>query len=105
VGFKMQVTSVPKCLDKKLELFGFEILDLCAIFVSLSLLNLLFGQISRTFLVWIPTIVLTIVLHFGKRGKPEKYLLHLLRFNLMPGTFSAFEESKEFKTPPKRRVS
>jgi putative exporter of polyketide antibiotics len=96
----MQVTSIPKCLDKKLSIFGFEIIDLCAIFVSLSILNLLFGEISRVFLVWIPTVVLALVLHFGKKGKPEKYLIHFLKFQFIPGTYSAFEDSKDFVPPP-----
>jgi hypothetical protein len=99
----MQVTSVPKCLDKKLSIFGFEIIDICAIFISLSILNLVFGEISRLFLVWTPTLVLAFILHFGKKGKPEKYLIHLLKYQFRPGTYSAFEDSKEFVAPPKLR--
>lgn len=90
----MRVTSVSKCLDRKLVLFGFEVLDLLAIFLVLSILNLIFGQTALKWLfVWAPTVVLAVVLRYGKQGKPEKYLVHWIRFQIKPGVYSAFADA------------
>lgn len=98
----MRVTSVSKCLDKKLQMFGFEMPDLLAIFLSLSTLNLLFGSHPYKFLfVWIPPAILAVVLRIGKRGKPENFLIHWLRFQISPGVYSAFLKSTEAQSLPK----
>lgn len=97
----MKTTSVSKSLDKKLSLFGFEVLDLLAIFIVLSALNLLFGQSSlKLFFVWTPTVLLAALLRFGKRGKPDKFLVHWMKFQIKPGHLSAFEESRDYVAPP-----
>ena len=96
----MRLTAVSKCLDRKLTLLGYEVLDLIAIFMTLSILNLAFGQTSLKWLfVWIPTITLAVVLRYCKRGKPEKYLVHWLRFQFKPGVYSAFPESTQMAPP------
>lgn len=90
----MRATSVSKCLDKKMVLFGFEVLDLLAVFLVLSILNLVFGQIPFKWLfVWLPSLSLAGLLRWGKRGKPDKYLVHWIRFQIKPGVYSAFRES------------
>jgi len=92
----VRITPISRCLDRKLVIFGFEVLDLIAVFIVLSVLNLLFGQSSlRWLLVWLPTIALAALLRLGKRGKPEKHLTHWVRFQVLPGTFSAFTESRQ----------
>ena len=97
----LQVTPVSRCLDKKLQLFGFEMFDLIIVFLFLALLNLLFGQTNyKILLVWLPPILLSGVLRFGKKGKPEKYLLHLFRFQFLPGHYSAFLEPSNNPVPP-----
>lgn len=89
----MRTVPVSKCLDKKLVLMGYEVADVLAIFLTLSVLNFLFGQGPlKVALVWIPTVLLAVVLRVGKRGKPEKYLIHWLRYQFQPGVFSAFDE-------------
>lgn len=91
----IRVTPISKCLDRKLVIFGFEVLDLIGIFIALSVLNLLFGQSSlRWLLVWLPTAALAALLRLGKRGKPEKFLTHWVRFQVRPGAYSAFTESR-----------
>lgn len=98
----MRAANVSKCLDKKLVMFGFEVFDILAIFLTLSILNFIFGQTPLKFLfVWMPTICVALVLRYGKRGKPEKYLIHWLRFQLRPGVLSAFHEPTDFVPPPK----
>jgi len=98
----LKTVPVSKCLDKKLMIAGFEIPDLLAIFLTLSLLNFIFGQTSFRFaLVWLPTAALALILRVGKRGRPENYLIHWIRFQIAPGTFSAFPDPTLWKSPPR----
>jgi hypothetical protein len=97
----MRTASVSKCLDKKLVMFGFEVFDILTIFLTLSILNFIFGQSSLKLLfVWLPTILVGVVLRYGKRGKPDKYLVHWLRYQVKPGIYSAFPEPTIVLPPP-----
>ncbi len=99
---EIKSTPVSKCLDKKMMVLGFEVPDLLIIFLTLSVLNLLFGTTTlKAFLVWLPTLALALLLRLGKRGKPENYLIHWLRFQIRPGHLPAFSESKEWEFPPR----
>jgi hypothetical protein len=98
----MRATSVSKCLDRKLIMFGFEVLDLLAVFLVISILNLVFGQMPFKWLfVWAPSVALACVLRWGKRGKPEKYLIHWIRFRIKPGVYSAFPEVPHSEPVPR----
>lgn len=100
----MRLTPVSKTLDKKLTLLGFEVLDLLAIFLLLSILNLFFGQTAfKIPLVWLPSISLALTLRYGKKGKPDKYLIHWLRFQVKPGVYSAFLTPTQRKSVPSSR--
>ena len=102
----LRATSVSKCLDKKLIIFGFEVIDILAIFLLLSILNFLFGSTHmKLALIWLPSAVLALCLYFGKRGKPDNYLVHWLRFQIKPGTYSAFHDLNNWKSPPKLKSS
>lgn len=84
-------------------IMGFEIPDLLGIFLTLSILNLLFtGTILKIFFVWIPTALLATVLRLSKRGKPDNYLVHWLRFQITPGVLAAFEPPTKWKFPPRK---
>lgn len=97
----MRSIDVSKSLDRKLTLLGYEVMDVLAIFLTLSVLNLLFGQSGAAWLmVWLPSVSLAVVLRVGKRGKPDKYLLHWLRYQTKPGVYSAFPEATNWVTPP-----
>lgn len=99
---ELNSTPVSRCLDKKMVIFGFEIPDLLAIFLTLSILNYLFGATSlNVALVWLPSAALAVTLWFGKRGKPENFLLHWIRFQIAPGYLSAFQDPSEWALPPK----
>jgi hypothetical protein len=101
---ELRSVNVSKCLDKRLILFGFEVYDLLAIFLTLSVLNLLFGQMStgmKLLFVWLPTVIIALVLHYGKKGKPEMYLVHWVRYQIKPGTLSAFHEPSMVAPPPR----
>ena len=97
----LRVTPVSQGLDRKLKMFGLEVPDILAIFITLSILNFVFGQTSlKLFLVWLPTALVAGVLYFGKRGKPDNYLIHWLRFQFKPGTYSAFAPPTNGEEPP-----
>lgn len=94
----IRTTPVSRCLEKKMMVMGFEIPDLLAIFLSLSVLNFLFGSTELKIpLVWVPAFSLAFVLRFVKRGKPENYLVHWLRFQFQPGVISAFPDPSHYK--------
>jgi len=101
----LRTTSVAKCLEKKLLLFGFEVPDLLAIFLVLSVLNFIFGQTPlKIFFVWLPTIALAVALRLGKKGKPDNYLIHWMRFQTKPGTYRAFPEASKWDQPPRKNA-
>lgn len=98
----LKVTSVSKCLDKKMMIMGFEILDLLFIFLSMSILNFLFGTTSLKLLfVWLPSLSIALTIRLTKRGKPDNYLIHWLRFQIKPGKIWAFPEPSHDVIPPK----
>lgn len=87
----LRTSEVYRCLEKKTLVFGFEILDLFVVFSCLALLNFVLRGVPYKFVfTWGPSAALALGLKFGKAGKPENYLLHLVRFYLMPVVFSAF---------------
>jgi hypothetical protein len=97
----MRTTPVSKCLDKRLLLFGFEVFDLLAVFLVLSILNFIFGSASmKLIFVWLPTLSLAALLRFGKKGKPDKFLVHWVRFQTRPGYYSAFKEPSVIEASP-----
>lgn len=62
---ELKVTEVSRCLDKKMLIMGFEVPDLLFIFLTMSVLNFLFGTTNLKLLfVWLPSaaIALTIIL-------------------------------------------
>ena len=102
----LQTTSVSQCLEKKLLIAGFEVPDLLAIFTVLSALNFIFGAThQKLLLVWLPSLALAATLRLGKRGKPDNYLVHWMRFRLSQRYLSAFPEpSYEFAPPTLKKM-
>ncbi|MEE2670319.1 MAG: hypothetical protein VYA54_01315 [Bdellovibrionota bacterium] len=98
----IKCTPVSKCLDKKTLLWGFEMADLIIVFMLLAILNFLFGQTDqKLLLVWLPPLIVALVLKYGKKGKPDNYLVHWVRFQLKNGIFSAFKLPSNDKLPPR----
>lgn len=94
--------STSQSLEKKLLIMGFEVPDVLAIFLLLSILNFSFGQTNyKLALVWGPVVAAAITLRVGKRGKPDNYLLHLGKFHAQPKYLSAFQDPRITTTPPK----
>lgn len=77
----LKTSPVYRCLDKKSMVFGFEIVDLFLVFTVLAFLNFLLGSIQyKFFFTWGPSLALALFIRIMKRGKPENYLQHLLKF-------------------------
>lgn len=101
----LKVTPVSKCLDKKMMILGFEIPDLLFIFLTMSVLNFLFGSTSLKWLfVWLPSLSIATVIRLTKRGKPDNYLVHWLRFQIKPGVLSAFSDPSQDIPSPKLKM-
>ncbi len=97
----LKCTPLSQCLDKKTLLWGFEMADLLIIFMMLAILNLLFGQTDHKFmLVWSPPIITALIFKFGKKGKPDNFLLHWIRFQIKSGIYSAFKSPSISIEPP-----
>lgn len=91
----LKTSTVYRCLDKKTYVFGFEVVDLFLVFAVLAFLNFILGHVPYKFLfTWGPTLSLAVFIKIIKRGKPENYLQHLIRFYFQPKTFSAFALAK-----------
>jgi uncharacterized membrane protein len=98
----LKSTAVSRCLDKKLLFFGYELPDVLVIFLLLALLNLTLGQTDHKLsLVWLPTLSLAVGLRIAKRGKPDNFLIHWIRFQLRPQVLSAFPEPSVWVKPPR----
>ena len=87
----LRSTPVSQCLEKKVLFMGYELPDVLAIFMCLSALNLAFGRSNyKLALVWLPSVALALGLRLAKRGKPDGYLVHWVRFHVRPRFLFAF---------------
>jgi hypothetical protein len=65
------------------------------VLIFAAVMNLFFGQTSLALpLVIALPLLMLFALYVGKRDKPDGFMIHLARFYLTPGFFSAGEESK-----------
>jgi hypothetical protein len=96
---EIKTSQVYKCLEKKTLIFGFEIFDVFLVCILLSVLNIVFSTSDwKLFYTWLPVAGVAIGLRTFKRGKPDNYLLHYLRFQFSPGIYSAFTKSKNLRS-------
>ncbi|MGE3263350.1 MAG: hypothetical protein AB7K68_16335 [Bacteriovoracia bacterium] len=92
---EIQTSSIHRKLDAKLKIAGLEAPDLLFVLIFAAVMNLFFGRTSLALpLVFALPAVMLVTLYIGKRDKPDGFLVHLARFYLTPGFFSAGEESK-----------
>lgn len=91
-------SKVPRSLEKKTRLFGFELADLLLIFLYLACTNLVFGQTKlKPLLVWGGTTAIAATLYFVKRGKPDGYLQHYGEFMTAPSVLSPSMPDLEYR--------
>ena len=92
------VTKVPRSLEMKSKLFGFELPDLLLIFMNLAVTNLIFGSSSlRYVLVWGSSVALASFLFFIKRGKPDGYLQNLIEYWIRPSYYAAGAKDRTYR--------
>jgi hypothetical protein len=83
-------TRVPRALEMKSKLFGYELPDLLLIFFNLAGTNLIFGGTNLRYpLVWGTTLTWAILLYFVKKGRPDSYIQHLGEFLIRPAYYEA----------------
>jgi hypothetical protein len=77
-------------LDAKFKIGSVEASDLLSVLLLAAVLNLVLGRIpySAIFIFGIPAL-LFVGLYFGKRGKPDGYLQHVIKFHLSTGELRA----------------
>ena len=91
-------TRVPRALEMKSKLFGFELPDLLLIFFNLAVTNLVFGGTSFRYpLVWGTTLGLALFLFLAKRGRPDNYLQHLGEFLSRPAYRAAGAADRQYR--------
>jgi len=84
------ISKVPRALESKTKLFGYELGDLLIIFLYLAISNLIFGMTKlKTPVVWGGTLVIAAALFFMKRNKPDNYLQHWGEYTRSSGILSA----------------
>ncbi len=94
----LKTSKVYKCLEKKTLILGFEIFDMFLICILLSVLNLICGNSDwKLFYTWLPTLAVALLMRYGKKGKPDNFLVHWLRFQFSPGVYSAFPSVKNLR--------
>lgn len=92
---QIEVTAVTRSLERKSTILWLELIDIFCLGVLCAVLNFLFGQTTlKVPLVYLPTLLSFVTLVLMKRGKPDQYLLHLLRYHLRPKYYSCFGEAK-----------
>ena len=91
-------SRVPRSLERKVRIFGFELADLLLIFLYLAISNLFFGQTKlKPLLVWGGTSVIATLLYFVKRDKPDGFLQHYGEFLNSPSVLSAQAPDTEYR--------
>lgn len=92
----LEISQVNRSLDRKTTILWLELVDIFIIVATASVLNLFFGQTGfKTYLVYLPALALTITMILTKRGKPENFLLHFLRYHLKPKYLTCFEKGPD----------
>lgn len=90
-------SRVPRALEMKSKMFGFELPDLLLIFMNLALTNLVFGGTSFRYpLVWGTTLGMALFLFFAKRGRPDNYLQHLGEYFSKPSHKAAGAPDRKY---------
>lgn len=87
---ELLASSVPRTLETKSKIMGFELSDVLILLLNLSIQNLIFGGSSAKIpMVFGISLLLGLLLFFFKRGKPENYIQHYFDYLLSPVVRSA----------------
>ena len=95
---ELLTSKVPRALETKTKLFGFEIGDLLLVFINLSVLNLVFGSSRFRYpIVWGSTAVWLAVIYFVKRWRPDSFIQHSMEFYTQPPVLYANLPDQKYK--------
>ena len=86
----LKTSTVHRKLNAKFKIGGIEATDLLSVLLLAAVMNLFFGRLSigPIFIFGVPGILFC-VLYFGKKGKPDGYLLQMIKFYLSSGELRA----------------
>ena len=86
----LKTSQVHRRLDAKFKVGGVEAADLLGVLILAAVMNLFLGRVpyGAVFIFGIPA-ALFVGLYFGKRGKPDGYLAHAIKFYLSSGALRA----------------
>ncbi|MCB0411053.1 MAG: hypothetical protein KDD22_00910 [Bdellovibrionales bacterium] len=88
----LDTSPVHRDLDAKFKIGGLEALDLLLALIFGAVMNLIFGGTALEVPLAVGgPIAIILVMYFGKKGKPENYMAHLIKFYMEPGFFPAGE--------------
>lgn len=94
----LSISKTYKGLTVTMKIGGFEAFDLIICLLLAAVSNLVLGRtaLAPLFIIVFPTAAL-VALYLVKRGKPEGYVFHLLKYILTPGHYSTayFSEDEE----------
>jgi hypothetical protein len=95
---ELKSSTTHRGLNIKMKIGGLEALDLIFSLILMAFLNLIIGHTSFgiAIVLGVPSFLL-ICLYVGKKNKPDDFLLHLLKFYLTPGFYSAAERQNQSK--------
>jgi hypothetical protein len=87
---ELKTSQVHRRLDAKFKIGGVEASDLLGVLLLAAVMNLFMGRVpyGAVFIFGIPAL-LFVGLYFGKRGKPDGYLQHAIKFYLSTGALRA----------------
>lgn len=101
---ELLTSGVPRTLETKSKIMGFELADVLFLLLNLSVQNLIFGGTSMKIpMVFGTSLFLALMLFFFKRGKPDSYIQHYFEHLLSPVVRSANASDGSYQPFIKRR--
>lgn len=92
----LDVSKVSRSLDRKTLIFWLEVTDIFVVMMFCSILNFVFGGTGmKLYFVYLPTLLLAATLIIVKRGKPEKFLIHFLKYQFQTKHLRCFDQGAD----------
>ena len=92
----LDATRIHRGLEGRVRILGIEFFDIVLVFFFASVMNLFFVDTwLHVWMVYALPGALGGVLVWGKRGKPDKWLFHFLRYHVTPGCYGAGSEGRQ----------
>lgn len=87
---ELKTSEIHRRLDAKFKIGSVEASDLLSVLLLAAVMNLVLGRVpyGAVLIFGIPA-ALFVGLYFGKRGKPDGYLQHAIKFYLSSGELRA----------------